>query len=353
MSLPSPRLATIPASYGLSLLSLMTERGHTADDILAGSELSRAQLQDQHAQIGGWQYVIMLNNALRLGGDAGLAYELGLRSQVTKHGFVGFGLISCATLREAIEFSERYFQARVSVFRSDMSIKGDQVVIELHETVPLGPQRPLILDMVLVELCSLFAKVMGTDTNASGWTSEIWVPYPEPVAYARYKGRLPRFKFAQQAVQIRFPARMLDEPIPSADPVSVQLAIDRCEQEMAKKAAQQTTADLVRHHLVCKDGRYPDVAAMAQKLLLSERTLKRRLQDEGCSFQALLDQARHQDSLRLLGNPALAIKQVAEAVGYTDPANFARAFAKWTGISPREWRQRQRPQQRPQEPGLN
>lgn len=341
MSLPTPRNATIPASYGLSLLSLMVERQHPLAGVLAGTDLTQALLQDQHAQIKGWQYVVMLNNALRLDGDAGLAYELGLRSQVTKHGFVGFGLISCATLREAIAFSERYFQARVAVFHSEMSIKGDQVVIELRETVPLGPQRALILDMVLVELCSLFAKVLGTDTSIVGWTSEIWVPYAEPAAYALYKDRLPRFRFCQPAVQIRFPSRMLDEPIPSADAVSVQLAIDRCEQEIARKVASRTTADQVRRHLVCKDGRYPDVAAMAQKLLLSERTLKRRLQDEGSSFQTLLDQVRHQDSLRLLGNPALAIKQVAEAVGYTDPANFARAFAKWTGFSPREWRQRQ------------
>ena len=56
---------------------------------------------------------------------------------------------------------------------------------------------------------------------------------------------------------------------------------------------------------------------MAHTLHTSERTLKRRLQDEGSSFQALLDQARRQDSLRLLAKPTLAIKQVAEAVGYT------------------------------------
>lgn len=338
---PQPWNATIPASYGLSLLSLMTERGYATDRVLEGSQLERSQLQDQHAQIGGWQYVVMLNNALRLGGDDGLAYELGLRSQVTKHGFVGFGLLSCANLREAIEFSERYFQARVSVFRSEVTVKGDQVVIGLHETVPMGPMRPLIMDMALVELCSLFAKVMGLDPSTSGWISEIWVPYPEPPAYARYKARLPRFRFKQSAVQIRFPARLLDAPIPSADPVSVRLAIDRCEQEIASKASQQTTSDMVYTRLVCKDGRYPDVATMASWLLMSERTLKRRLQEEGSSFQSLLDKVRHHDSLRLLDNPALAIKQVAEAVGYADPANFARAFAKWTGFSPREWRQRQ------------
>jgi AraC-like DNA-binding protein len=183
---------------------------------------------------------------------------------------------------------------------------------------------------------------MGTDTATAGWASEIRVPYPEPPAYTRYKDRLPRFRFNCAAgVQIRFPARLLDERIPSADPVSVQLAIDRCEQEMARQAANLTTADLVRGKLVCQDGRYPDMAAMARMLLVSERTLKRRLQEEGSSFQALLDKARHQDSMRLLGNPALAVKQVAQAVGYTDPANFARAFSKWTGLSPREWRQRQ------------
>ena len=222
----------------------------------------------------------------------------------------------------------------------ELEIKRDQVVIELNETVPLGAQRPFIMDLAIVELCCLFAKVMGNDTSATGWASEIYVPYDEPPAYARYKGRLPRFHFNQPSVQIRFPARMLDEPIATADPVSMQLAIDRCEREIAAKAQGQTVSAQVVARLVCRDGRYPDIADMALALHLSERTLKRRLQEDGVSFQALLDQVRYRDSLRLLANASLAIKQVAEAVGYTDPANFARAFGKWSGFSPREWRQR-------------
>jgi len=340
MTAANPLSATIPAAYGLSLLTLMRERGHSDDAILRNSQLDRAHLQGQDAQIGGWQYAVMLHNAMQLDQSGGLAYELGLRSQVTKHGFVGFGLISCATLREAITFSERYFQARVSVFKADVKVKGSQVVIELHETVPFGALRAFFMDLAVVELCSLFAKVLGTDPATMGWTSEIYVPYAEPPAYAQYKHRLPRFHFAQPtAVQIRFPAQMLDEPIATADAVSVQLAIERCEQDIAKQAAQQTLAAQVVKRLVCRQGRYPDIAGMAQLLLLSERTLKRRLQEEDTSFQALLDQVRHRDSLRLLANPSLAIKQVAEAVGYADPANFARAFGKWTGFSPREWRQ--------------
>jgi AraC-like DNA-binding protein len=336
-----PHQHRIPASYGLTLLSLMTERGHPDERVLQGSGLQRASLIDQNARIEGWQYGVMLGNALRLDPQGGIPYELGLRSQVTKHGFVGFGLMSCATLRDAISFSARYFKARVPVFRSHMRLQGEVAIVDLEETVPLGPLRGAIFDIVLVELCSLFAKVLELDVPLNGWSSEIWVTHAQPEAYARYRNRLPPFRFGQAANQIRFPACRLDEAIPSADPVSVQLAIDRCEQELAMRAAANSVVEAVRARLVSQNGVYPDVATMAQALLLSERTLKRRLQDEGSTFQMLLDEARLHDALRLLARPELAIKEVAQAVGYADPANFARAFTRWTGESPRDWRKRQ------------
>lgn len=339
---PPPSLtARIPAAYALSLVSLMLERGHPQDALLAGTKLTPQQLKGQHEQIDAWQYAVLLVNALRADPDHGLAYELGLRSQVTKHGFVGFGLISCATLREAIEFSKRYFQARVPIFTNDMTVQGDEVVIALRETVPLGPYRDFVMDLAVVELCSLFAKVLGSDPDTAGWASRIHVPHAEPEAHARYRDRLPPFRFNQSGIEIRFPARMLDEPIATADPVSVQLAIERCEQDMSRQAAASGTRGQVIERLRCEGGRYPELADIAEQLHVSERTLKRRLQAEACTFQSLLDEVRQRDAQRLLGDPRLAIKQVADAVGYADPANFARAFSKWTGMSPKAWRDRQ------------
>jgi AraC-like DNA-binding protein len=336
----TPLTATLPASYALTLLLLMLERGRNEAEVLAGTGLQREALQGQRAEVGAWQYGVLLANAMRLDADHGLAYELGLRSQVTKHGFVGFGLISCGTLREAIEFSERYFRARVPAITNALLVVGGEVIIELRETIPLGPLRDFVMDLVVVELCSLFTRVLGLDPAVSGWLSEISVPHPEPLAYARYRDRLPPFHFNQQAVQIRFPARLLDEPIPTADPVSVQLAIERCEQDISRQATASGLRGQVLQRLVCAEGRYPEVTDVASALLVSERTLKRRLHHEGTSFQALLDQVRQRDAQQLLSNPAWAIKQVAEAVGYSDPANFARAFTKWTGMSPRAWRNR-------------
>ena len=74
-----------------------------------------------------------------------------------------------------------------------------------------------VMDLVAVELCSLFAKVLDVEPARQGWLSEIWVPHGEPAAYARFRERIPPFRFGQgqpgDPVQIRFPARMLDEPI--------------------------------------------------------------------------------------------------------------------------------------------
>jgi AraC-like DNA-binding protein len=330
--------ARIPAAYALSLLSLMVERGHAQNALLDGTQLTLEKLKEQNAQIDAWQYAVLLVNAKRVEPDHGLAYELGLRSQVTKHGFVGFGLISCATLREAIEFSERYFQARVPIFNHVMTTQGDDVVIELREAQPLGPYRAFVMDLAVVELCCLFAKVLGVDPSVSGWASRILVPHAEPDAYAGYRDRLPPFTFNQRGVEIHFPARMLDEPIATADAVSVQLAIERCEQDLSRQAAASGIRGQVIERLRFERGRYPELADIAEQLHLSERTLKRRLQVEDCSFQSLLDEVRQRDAKRLLADPQLAIKQVADAVGYADPANFARAFSKWAGLSPKAWR---------------
>jgi len=327
----------LPAVYGLFLVTLLLDHGHSEADILAGTGLTRTQLQEHTRRIRGEQYVVMLANGLRLSGPT-ICYELGLRSQLTLHGFVGFGLASCGTLREAITLSQRYMQARVPLFTSHISQDGDQVVVDLSATVPMGPLYEYVFTSVLVELCSLFSRLIAGHREPSNWRTEIWVPFAEPSYYAAWRERLPRFRFDQVGTQIRFPVASLDQTIATANPVSVQLAIDQCEQELVRLQQGSNLRSRVCRQLVCQDGHYPDLATVASQLCLSERTLKRHLQAEGLNFQALLDSVRESDSRRLLANRALSVEQVAQAVGYNEPANFTRAFRKWTGKSPRDYR---------------
>lgn len=90
----------------------------------------------------------------------------------------------------------------------------------------------------------------------------------------------------------------------------------------------------VRVELVLSEKGYPDLNAVAARLSVSARTLKRHLQRHGSSYQALRDEACRRDAMRLLENPNLEIRQIASALGYSDPPSFTRAFLRWTGEPP-------------------
>lgn len=334
----------LPASYALYLLSLMHERGHATTDVLSGTALTEAELGTHNKRIEGQQYGRMLANALRISNDPALAYELGLRSQLTQHGFVGFGLMSSSTLEEAVALGQRYLQARAPLFNSHIHYQNDWVIVELVETISLGVLKSFTCDIVLVELCCLFNRLLSGQPTPSHWRSEICVPYPEPAHYAAWQTRLPKFHFSQPSMQIRFPAQLLTQRIATANPVTAQLAIAQCEQELAELAAADATDPWVAQALALlttKHGQYDRLSELAGKMHLSERTLKRRLQDAGTSYQRLLDQARQRHAEIMLAQPEASIAKIAAALGYQDPANFTRAFRQWTGLSPMAYRRQQ------------
>jgi AraC-like DNA-binding protein len=89
-------------------------------------------------------------------------------------------------------------------------------------------------------------------------------------------------------------------------------------------------------------GRRPTIEDIADLLHMSSRTLQRRLQDEGASFQALLEESRHQLARQYLNNPVLELNEAAYLLGYVNGNSFVRAFRTWEGVPPARWREQQR-----------
>jgi AraC-like DNA-binding protein len=82
---------------------------------------------------------------------------------------------------------------------------------------------------------------------------------------------------------------------------------------------------------------------VARQLAMSDRTLQRRLQEDGTSFATLVDEIRRDLACRYLAEPNLAIYEVALLLGYAEPSAFFRAFRRWTGQTPLEFRQQATP----------
>jgi AraC-like DNA-binding protein len=141
---------------------------------------------------------------------------------------------------------------------------------------------------------------------------------------------------AMQAALV-FPASWLQRPIAGADPLLHRLLEDRAASDRSQVAPilHNEVRRAIRALLVTGDCCRTSVA---RRLNMHPRTLVRRLQQCGTTFQALLDDTKSQTAKQLLHDTRSPVSRIAASLGYDDPTVFTRAFRRWTGLSPREFR---------------
>ena len=162
-------------------------------------------------------------------------------------------------------------------------------------------------------------------------------PTPQDVgAYHRCFGVTPRFLAEQHAML--FPARLLTQPVRSADPVLRRILQESVAGYWAVQtpSAADQVVRILRARAVFADATLDSVA---NDLLMQPRTLNRRLQAEGTSFRDLLNRARFDVACTLLAGTGMAVTDVALTLGYADTSAFTHAFRRWTGMAPSQWRE--------------
>lgn len=128
-------------------------------------------------------------------------------------------------------------------------------------------------------------------------------------------------------------------PLPESDPVSLKYCLDQCKALLEEReGALPQWSQKVREAVIDEIGKEQKIESVAEVLSVTERTLRRRLTDEGTSFRELYTDARMAIAWELLASAGLNVETVAWRVGYSEPASFARAFAKRYGQTPGEVR---------------
>src|SRR5262249_36258820 len=135
-----------------------------------------------------------------------------------------------------------------------------------------------------------------------------------------------------------FDRAILDLPLVMADPASRRLAEDQCRRALDALGDAERLAPRVRALIAKKDGGVRSLEEVAAELGVSPRTLKRKLAAERLTYSALAEDERRERALLLLRSPELTLDRIAEELGYSDLANFTRAFRRWTGTTPAAYR---------------
>ena len=132
----------------------------------------------------------------------------------------------------------------------------------------------------------------------------------------------------------------MDAPLPTANE-AMALLHDRFAGEYLARFSESRVTHKARQ-VLCRllpQGE-PKREVVAQTLHLSQRTLQRRLQEEGTSFQTLLDDTRRELAEQYLAQPSMTLLEIAYLLGFADPSNFFRAFRRWFDATPGEYRAR-------------
>jgi len=142
---------------------------------------------------------------------------------------------------------------------------------------------------------------------------------------------------------IVFRASDAQRPFVTRNAELLQMLAPQFEEELKQESGDEHFAERVRVLVQQKlTGRRPTIEDIADALHISSRTLQRRLQDEGSSFQRVLEEARHQLARHYLNNSVLELNEAAYLLGYEDGNSFVRAFRAWEGVPPARWREKQR-----------
>lgn len=323
-----------PAS-ALLLTRLGQERGVSVERLLAGTGLSVEDLRRPGTEVTGAQELSVLRQLQLACPDPALALEAGTRYHLTTYGIWGFALASSPTMRSALDVGARFVDLSFTFCALRVHEGPTDLRIELDDSDVPRDVRPFVVARDLAGLRTIVAEL----TQSSVPLSALEVRLPAPADAQRWVevfGRLPTFDAGHNAATLE--AAFLDLPLPQADELAAAATEAQCRALLESRRARTGLAGQVRDLLVAVPAGMPSVDEVAVALHLSTRTLRRRLDGEGTTYRALVEEVREALAEELL-RADLPVEQVARRLGYAETASFTHAFTRWKGRSPRAWAQ--------------
>ena len=335
---------SISLSYLQLMVDMMTEHNIGIDALLENTGLPPEHLKHINARMSAFQWGLVVANALRLSGISGLGYEYGLRMQLSAHGFLGFAIMSSPTIKDALNTLLRYFPSRQYNLTLHSFVENESQIIEMVQKTPFSMGHPLfaiksfMFEALLIGIVKGIAAMLQRHDFSD---AIVCFDYSEPDYFAAYRNQLPKILFDQPTYSIRFPLSLLELRPAMADLQAAQQAIELCEKELVLAGKlEESTGQQVRALLVVNNAL--SLEEVAIKLQTSSRRLARKLHTEGYLFSQLQEEARKRDALHLIEYTELEFQQIADMLGYLNPANFTRAFRNWTSETPSQYRARLR-----------
>ena len=248
--------------------------------------------------------------------------------------------IQCQTLREALIQGTHFYQTirndiSLSFIEGDSEGKSEAVLTLQLKDESLDPDHFLIEFFLLIwHRFSIWLVGQKVPLKYANFK------YPAPGHVKEYSLLLPcHCRFNKNENSIVFDRSALSLPIKQKERELKQFLKNSPADLLSKPMFHSSFTTQVMNYMGEQHtDNMPLIDQVASYFNMSSRNLRRRLKEEGSSYQAIKDTLRQNHAMKLLNNNELAINQIAREVGFNEPAGFTRAFKQWTGQSPKQYR---------------
>ncbi|MDN7489555.1 AraC family transcriptional regulator [Burkholderia sp. AU45274] len=330
--------ARSPASV-LLMIDFGRDRKIAPQALLKGSQLTLKQLADPDFTVLAAQELAVASNLLDLtAGEAGVGLEVGLSYQLSAYGLLGYGLLSSATGMDAVALAGRYLALTYTFVGMTFRRAGPRDVIQFDASPELAANvQRFFVERAMGATCRVLRDVIGSAFELATFDLAYGAG---PGAGAQQPVLGATIRHGQPASTLTFEHAHLERPLPQANAATAAMCERMCAELITRRRTRVDLVSFLNEYLATRPfDRPPQLKDIATLLNTSERTLKRRLQEEGACFRDISSAVRKTRAQALIAEGRRSIKEIAQELGFSDMSSFSQAYKRWTGVAPSVSRQ--------------
>ena len=318
------------------LADAVEHAGVPADDFLRAQDVDLARLSEADGRFGSLEFALLQVRAMELTGDAALGLHIAERTHDSAFDLVGHLVSHAPTLREAFGLCARFQRLIADESLVTLGETGTSATMQYQFPRTLEPADRMQAEFVVAGFLRL-VRVFGGPGVAPQVASFEHSRPEHHREYARAFGDAVRYD--QRATALTFDRAVLDRVQLHQHPELFTLLRGHADRALERMTDGARPADQVRRYLLARPpARIPDISTAARDLGLSARSLRRRLATEATSYRTLVRATLDASAGCMLRDPRSSIQETARAMGFSSVSAFHRAFKRWTGMTPAQYR---------------
>ena len=337
--LPEP--ITVSSSVLSQMFLYLSSLRVDIDEFLRSLGVEPAAVRTPDARIPVDTYLLIQDEAAHYVHDVYFGLHMGEFAEAGSWSILGYLMMNCKTLGEAFEKWGRYSRIIGNLIDGRVEWRFNKIRVVFYPQ----PHAPKLSRHCFESTFSSIVRMMRSLTGVHLSPLKVTFVYPEPEMTAEYKRIFCcPVLFGQKENSVTIDLGIVKTPVRMANPGLLEQFEKYAQDFLAEmERTDETTRSVTKIVLARLDDETLSIEKVAREMTISVRTLQKRLEAEGVVFSDLLKDIRQRLAKRYL-RESYSVEQITYLLGFSEPSVFRKAFKKWSGVTPGEYRQRAVPE---------